>query len=647
MKKGVNLHLYLILAVVNIVVFFLLWHGAGTDGLDNYRLLDWGANFAPLTLTGEPWRLLTSAFLHGSWTHLLLNMYMLFVLGSVLERVVGSARFGAIYLLSALGGSLLSAFWHGYHEVNSFQYALGTVMPTGGIRPVVSVGASGALMGLAGAAGFWAMFQPGNAKDEAVERVSGSAIAQVLVINLVYGFITTGIDQAAHIGGVITGFVAAAVLFPWRSIAPRMSAFVLPVLLAVVGSAAMVGAALHGQSEDLRDWKSATSDERAKAKEKAAALAESKAVADAIKEDARTAPKPVTADEAAGTVIKLGNWPDHMAPGASGKYLYVTDNADNTISVVDLAQHAVTRTIQGGAFPTTKDGCPSNYCRGRGATGIAVSPDERYAYVASMREDSLVRVDLQSGAVVDAVKLGRFPRDVVASSNFDRLYVFNGVDDTVSVVSVAQWPKVLATIALSKSGDLGAQAFGRSLTMWLSADDSRLFTNSATKNALLEFDTKTFRQVHEYPMDEGFDRALKTPNGVWLYGGALKWADATTLDVRKSYEICATSTRMLGASGDGRFVAVADPYGNTMQVVKVATRQNVGAYPIQSGYADVVFSKDDATLYALSGSTQAQSNGSLAILSRAKTMDVSSDAGQDAFLCPASAPGDAPSASDE
>ncbi|WP_322069615.1 rhomboid family intramembrane serine protease [Paraburkholderia bannensis] len=640
MKKGVNLHLYLILAVVNIVVFFLLWHGAGPDGLNNYRLLDWGANFAPLTLTGEPWRLLTSAFLHGSWTHLLLNMYMLVVLGSVLERVVGSARFGAIYLLSALGGSLLSAFWHGYHEVNGLQYALGTVIPTGGIRPVVSVGASGALMGLAGAAAFWAMFQRANATDEAVERVSGSAIAQVLVINLVYGFITSGIDQAAHIGGVITGFVAAGLLFPWRPVSPRLSAFVLPLLLAVVGSAAMVGAALNGQSEDLLDWKTTTADERAKVKEKAAALAESKAVADAIQQDARNAPKPVSEQEAAGTVIKLGNWPDHMTPGASGKYLYVTDNADNTISVVDLAQHAVARTIQGGAFPAAKDGCPSNYCRGRGATGIAVSPDERYAYVASLREDSLARVDLQSGKVIDAVKLGRFPREVVASSKFDRLYVFNGVDDTVSVVSVAQWPTVLATIALSKSSGVGSNEFGRTLTMWLSADDSRLFAHSAMKNALLEFDTKTFKEVHEYPMDQDFDHALKTPDGVWLYGGALKWADASTLDVRKSYEICATNARLLGASGDGRFVAVADPHDSTMQVVKVATRQNVGAYPIQSGYADVTFSKDGATMYALSGSTQADGTGSLAILNRAKSMEVGNDSVQGNFLCPASAPAD-------
>ncbi|WP_205192555.1 rhomboid family intramembrane serine protease, partial [Burkholderia sp. LMG 13014] len=120
--------LTILLAVVNTAIFVLIWRQASYGELSNPLLLDWGANFAPYTLTGQPWRLLTSAFLHGGWTHLLLNMYMLIVLGTVLERTGGMLRFGVAYLLSALGGSLLSALWHGYHEVGSTSFAFGVAL---------------------------------------------------------------------------------------------------------------------------------------------------------------------------------------------------------------------------------------------------------------------------------------------------------------------------------------------------------------------------------------------------------------------------------------------------------------------------------------------------------------------------------------
>ncbi|OLL27371.1 hypothetical protein BTH42_33270 [Burkholderia sp. SRS-W-2-2016] len=302
MNKDVNLHLYILLAVINIGVFVFLWSGAGSNGLDNFRLLDWGANFAPLTLTGEPWRLLTSAFLHGSWTHLLLNMYMLFVLGSVLERAVGALRFATIYLLSALGGSLVSAFWYGYHEVQGFKSAFGVMVTNVGIRPVVSVGASGALMGLAGAAAIWAIAQFSAATDSPNDsnvRISLSAVGQVIVINLLSGFVTSGIDQAAHLGGLSTGLLAGAMLYPYPSAPARLSGAVLPVTLGLAGSAAIVLGALHGQNEQLLDWRNTLIEQRTQAQAKAAStrgkeqakeevLKEPQAVAEALKQGGRT-----------------------------------------------------------------------------------------------------------------------------------------------------------------------------------------------------------------------------------------------------------------------------------------------------------------------------------------------------------------------
>jgi rhomboid protease GluP len=571
----------------------------------------------------------------------------------VLERAIGSLRFAVIYLLSALGGSLLSAFWYGYHETSGLFSAAA-------IHPVVSVGASGAIMGLAGAAGALALYQSADSSHDAPVRIRGSAIAQVIAINLVSGFVTSGVDQAAHVGGLIVGFLAGLALYPISSSASLLRRVGLPLVIGIVGTVAMVFTAMHGQSETLLDWQDALTTQRAQeaservaaqAKEvaKQEAIKESKEIADMVREDEKARPAPVTLDEAAGTVIKLGKQPDHMVIGPSGKYVYITDNADNAVSVVDIDKREVVRTIQGGPFKTGLGGCPHNYCRGRGATGIVVSPDEHYAYVASIREDSLARIDLTKGTVVDAVKLGRFPREVVASSANDRLYVLNGVDDTVSVVSLTEWPKVLATLELSSEEAGSSLAFGRPLVMWLSSDNQHLYTNSAGKNGILEFDTKTYQLVQEHPMDSGFVHAMnaRTGTGVWLYADALSWADPSTLATRKTYPICGSSDRMLATSPDGKFIAATDPSGSMLRVIKVATRLTIGAYPVKSGASQVIFSQDGKSLYALSSDSAIFGSGSLSIIDLSKSIDVKSDPEQGEFLCPVSPDGETASTSDD
>lgn len=267
-KRLVDFRLYLILLVVNCVVFVAMWVKSGYASPDNYQLLDWGADFAPLTLTGEPWRLLTSMFLHANWMHLLMNMYMLFILGSVLERVIGSWRFGAVYLLSGLGGSLSSSFWNGYHKVlhTTFQKALssgmGMAAPVASIRPVVSMGASGALMGLAGAACVLALRYPEGWPRGANIRIRRNAIVQVIGINLVYGFITSGIDQAAHCGGLLAGAIAAWLLCQGEPCSSFFRRTGWPVIVAVAGSALMFVAAARGQSPELLRFKAHANRER-------------------------------------------------------------------------------------------------------------------------------------------------------------------------------------------------------------------------------------------------------------------------------------------------------------------------------------------------------------------------------------------------
>lgn len=138
----------------------------------------------------EPWRMLTAAFLHspGFILHIVLNMYMLWMFGQALEPLLGRARFLAIYVLSALGGSV------GYLLLNP------VVLPGQGLVGVV--GASGAIFGL-----FGAML--------VVQRHRGGDTRQLWVliaINGVIGFIVPGIAWEAHLGGLITGAACAAVV---------------------------------------------------------------------------------------------------------------------------------------------------------------------------------------------------------------------------------------------------------------------------------------------------------------------------------------------------------------------------------------------------------------------------------------------------
>jgi membrane associated rhomboid family serine protease len=128
---------------------------------------------------GEWWRLLTSTLLHGSILHLLFNMYALYWLGPQLERTLGHVRFAALYILSALGGSVAS-YW--FSDLRT-----------------LSVGASGAIFGL-----ITATIVIGREM-----RTDVSQLVVLLGLNVIIGFLQSGIDWRAHFGGAITGAAIA------------------------------------------------------------------------------------------------------------------------------------------------------------------------------------------------------------------------------------------------------------------------------------------------------------------------------------------------------------------------------------------------------------------------------------------------------
>ncbi len=174
------------LIIVICCVVFALMYIFGNGSTDLNTLITFGANLDTLVRQGEVWRLITCAFLHIGIIHLFVNMYSLFIIGSQVETFMGKWKFLAVYLISALSGSLLSIVMH---------------------ANVVSAGASGALFGLMGALLYFGYHYRLYLND-----VLRRQIIPVILINLFIGFSISGIDNAAHIGGLIGGYLVAMAL---------------------------------------------------------------------------------------------------------------------------------------------------------------------------------------------------------------------------------------------------------------------------------------------------------------------------------------------------------------------------------------------------------------------------------------------------
>ena len=170
-----------ILIFINIVMFVLMYMlGNGSENTNT--LIDFGANYILLTKAGEYYRLITSGFLHIGLIHLLLNMYSLYIVGTQVEYFYGKVKYIIIYLFSLIMGSL-------------FTVALSSVN-------TVSAGASGAIFGLLGSILYFGVKYRGYIGNSLVNQ-----IVPVVVLNLIIGFTTPGIGNAAHIGGLVGGYL--------------------------------------------------------------------------------------------------------------------------------------------------------------------------------------------------------------------------------------------------------------------------------------------------------------------------------------------------------------------------------------------------------------------------------------------------------
>ena len=153
-------------------------------------MVHFGANFGPYTLSGQWWRLLTYMFLHGGFFHIAMNMWCLWNLGALCESLYGRFTYAAIYLITGVAGGLASVAWN---------------------PSVLSVGASGAIFGLTGA--LIASFYLGEFSLPGISiKGTLSSLLFFAGFSLFLGRLFPGIDNACHVGGLVSGLILGALI---------------------------------------------------------------------------------------------------------------------------------------------------------------------------------------------------------------------------------------------------------------------------------------------------------------------------------------------------------------------------------------------------------------------------------------------------
>lgn len=218
-RRESSISLTQVLLGANVMVFIAMVLASGPSlDFTGQVMVHFGANYGPFTLSGQWWRLLTYMFLHGGLMHIAFNMWCLWDLGALCESLYGRWTYAAIYFVTGIAGGLASVGWN---------------------PGVLTVGASGAIFGLAGA--LISSFYLG---EFSVPRVAIQGTLRSLLFfvgfNVLFGSFVPGIDNACHAGGLVSGLILGALiarLAPEHDRPLRRVGVVLFMVLIVGGSA--------------------------------------------------------------------------------------------------------------------------------------------------------------------------------------------------------------------------------------------------------------------------------------------------------------------------------------------------------------------------------------------------------------------------
>lgn len=190
-KNRKKMHSVTLLLIAANVLYFIYLEIAGSTE-DAGFMIQHGAMYEPLvTVSGEYYRLLTSVFMHFGINHIANNMLILFILGDNLERAMGHIKYLICYLICGVGANVISM------AVNVKQS-----------NAVVSAGASGAIFGVIGGLLYAVLVNHGK-----LENLNTRQILVMILLSLYFGFTSTGVDNVAHVAGLLIGIVMAMLLY--------------------------------------------------------------------------------------------------------------------------------------------------------------------------------------------------------------------------------------------------------------------------------------------------------------------------------------------------------------------------------------------------------------------------------------------------
>lgn len=215
-----------ILIALNLLIFALMGLYSWRSGTDyNTLLLEFGSKENAHILQGEYWRFITPIFLHLNIVHVALNCYSLYFIGILAERIFGKAKFITIYFAAGILGNIFS-----------FAFSLNS-----------GVGASGAIFGLFGAILFICIEKPALFKSGL-----GYNIVGVICINLFYGFTNSGIDNFAHLGGLVGGLIFAGIFNESKKKLWYFNRYVYVLLALIITSSTVLWGFNNTQSKTIR-----------------------------------------------------------------------------------------------------------------------------------------------------------------------------------------------------------------------------------------------------------------------------------------------------------------------------------------------------------------------------------------------------------
>jgi membrane associated rhomboid family serine protease len=568
------------LIAINVLLYLVQVLG-GMDWLNPQSgdLVRWGANLAVYSLTDEPWRLLTSMFLHIGLMHLAVNMYMLLSFGAMAERRFGPVRLLFVYLLSGLAGSVVSALWH----ADPFNQ-------------VVAAGASGALMGLTGAyLADWLVASWHNDPHEDVKI--GGPLVQTILINLVIGSAIPGIDNACHVGGLVGGFIVGGAFAMVSPRAGRLQRTLAGVLICGGALAALVAVLRIEPSEGLLMLKEAHAAEKAEQAEKQQAERKKKERLAAIVEERKRGPRTVSDEIAAGTSIALEHPPQSLFLMPDGQRIAITAGW-NAVQVVDLAARSGGPWIKGPHTDGLMIGCYQAPCFPNNPNALALAPDGRTAYAASMDMDGIGIVDLEAGKMTGSVRTGKLPRALVVDAAGKRAYVVNDVANTVVAVDLAT-NKIVAKSAVFGKNKL---EYYHPVGIWLAAQEREVWVLDQSLSRLQVLDAATLAEVAEVSVTSGymngayFDAAR---GKAWVVGvDALDQVDLASKKVEKTAHFC-QGVWAAPVAIDRAASRLAIAAEGSVWIVSLRTGFIVASYPYDGKPTGLQFAPDGKRLYAI------------------------------------------------